>query len=228
MSSITIAACFNGPPGSGNGGYTSGLIAAHIGDAAVVTLRRPPPLDQPMQVRADGDGIIVVHGDTLIAEAAPSASIFDVPDPVPFDQAAAVSAPADVHPFPGCFVCGPLRAAGDGLRIFAGAVPGTRIVAAPWIPDAGCAGADGDVASEFVWAALDCPGGFVGDRDFGVLGRLDARVYARPRIGERCVLAAWQDGERTERKWIAGTALYGEDGSLLGAARSTWIIPRPA
>jgi len=40
---MRIAARFNGPAGSANGGVTAGRLAAYVGAAAVeVTLRRPP------------------------------------------------------------------------------------------------------------------------------------------------------------------------------------------
>jgi hypothetical protein len=64
------------------------------------------------------------------------------------------------HPFPGCFVCGPNRAPGDGLRIFPGMVAASDAVAALWTPDATLCDARGRVAPEFLWAALDCPSAF--------------------------------------------------------------------
>jgi hypothetical protein len=39
------------------------------------------------------------------------------------------------------------------------------------------------------------------------------------------VVTAWSLGEEG-RKLYAGTALHGEDGRLLGAARATWITPQ--
>ena len=56
MNVLTIPPRFNGPAGVGNGGYVCGRIAAYIDGPATVTLRRPPPLDTPMQVERDGDG----------------------------------------------------------------------------------------------------------------------------------------------------------------------------
>jgi hypothetical protein len=52
-----------------------------------------------------------------------------------------------------------------------------------------------------------------------------ADVRELPRVGERCVVVARPDGEEG-RKLFAATALYGEDGRLLGRARQTWILPR--
>ena len=73
MNVLTIPSRFNGPAGVGNGGYVCGRIAAYVDGPATVTLRRPPPLDTPMEVERDGDGSVRVrHGRTLIGEAAPS------------------------------------------------------------------------------------------------------------------------------------------------------------
>ncbi len=62
------------------------------------------------------------------------------------------------HWFPCCFVCGPDRAPGDGLHVFAGPVEGSELVACPWVPDTSVASTRGSVSSEFLWAALDCRG----------------------------------------------------------------------
>lgn len=225
MTTLTIAARFNGPPDSANGGYTCGVIAALVGDEAVVTLRNPPPLERAMDVRPAEGGVQIYDGATLIADATSSGGDVTASPYVPFADAEKAATPGSDHPFPTCFVCGPARTPGDGLRLFVGPIPGTSLVAGPWVPGADLA-EDGLVRAEFVWAALDCPGGWVGDGDVRVLGRMDARVYSRPRAGERCVVSARQAGQRTERKWHAESALYGEDGSLYAAARSTWIILR--
>ena len=120
------------------------------------------------------------------------------------------------HPFPTCYVCGPRRATGDGLRIFPGPLPGGR-TAAPWTVPA-------DVSAVTLWAALDCPGGWAiiaPGRPY-VLGRMAARVHAVPPGGARCVVTGVV--ARVEgRKATVRSALYAEDGTLLALARSTWI-----
>jgi hypothetical protein len=69
--SLVIAPRFCGPPGSANGGYACGLIAAYLDGQAEITLRRPPPLATPMAVERDGEGSVrVLDGDVLIAEGA--------------------------------------------------------------------------------------------------------------------------------------------------------------
>jgi hypothetical protein len=52
---------------------------------------------------------------------------------------------------PDCFVCGPARAPGDGLRIFPGPVSRRSVWAAPWTPDLSVGGPDGRVRDEVVW-----------------------------------------------------------------------------
>ena len=128
-----------------------------------------------------------------------------------------------------CFVCGPARAPGDGLRIFPGRVPRRPVWAAPWTPDPSVGGLDGQVRNEVVWAALDCPSGVAAAEAAAVpagtpvlLGQMTARLGARPRIGTEYRLVAWLLG-RDGRKLTAGSALLGSDGEVLAAARALWI-----
>ena len=44
--SVIIPSRFNGPPDSGNGGYSCGVLAAFIDGPARVRLHVPPPLDK--------------------------------------------------------------------------------------------------------------------------------------------------------------------------------------
>ena len=223
---ILIERRFRGPTESGNGGYTCGLVAQFVGGPAEVTLRRPPPLERSLVVEHDHDGgVRVLDGGALVADGRPASVELELPAPPSFDEAASSALPdGDLDsPFPECFVCGPHREAGDGLRIFAGPLGEDGPVAATWVP-----GAD-QVAPELVWAALDCPGAYAcgfGERGVLVLGRLAARVEAIPEAGEHCVVVAWPLGD-DGRKAFAGTALYGEGGRLLGVARATWIEPTP-
>ena len=83
---------FNGPAGSGNGGYTCGLVAARVGSpASEVTLRRPPPLDRPLQVRRQEQAVLVLDGEDVVAEGRPAASV-DAELPAAVSHADAVDA----------------------------------------------------------------------------------------------------------------------------------------
>ena len=200
MVELVIASRFNGPPGSANGGYTCGLVAEQVGGAG----RGDTPVAAPAR-----------HADALrrhencgtgrrsSPRRTARTSHLEVPEPVDFDDAerASKNYPGfEEHEYATCFVCGPSR--DDGLGLFAGAVDGTSVFAAPWVvPD--------DVSRLLVWAALDCPGaigvGWDGRGDW-LLGRMAGEVHDVPEAGERCVVVAWPIG-REGRKGYAGTAL---------------------
>jgi len=241
MIPIVIDKRYRGPPNSGNGGYVCGRLARHIAGGAEVTLRAPPPLDRPLDVVATVDGACELRdGAGVVAIGRPVRIELAVPETATFEAARAAELLTPVkpheHPLPGCFVCGPSRAAGDGLRIFAGPLPGrsrnaSAVLAATWTPGPALAAEDGFVAPEILWAALDCPTGYAAnyDRESGgfdrtplLLGRMSARIDARPRPGERCVITAWETG-RDGRKRLAEAAVHGEAGTLLAVARATWI-----
>jgi hypothetical protein len=156
----------------------------------------------------------------------------DLPEPVTPSQAAEASKRYPWfhgHPYPTCFVCGPERSEGDGLRIFPGAVDGRPVAAAPWIVDPSlCEG--GVARREIVWASLDCPswyGMFCFHPFEGqiLLGRLAARIHSLPRAGQRCVAMGWFI-DRDARKIRCGSAVHDESGTLIAAGRATWIVLR--
>ncbi|MGH2728057.1 MAG: hypothetical protein ACRDKS_13880, partial [Actinomycetota bacterium] len=128
---------FRGPPESGNGGYSCGLLGVLLGAPAEVTLRIPPPLETTLAVeQLPGGGLAATHEGTVVMEAMPTAIDVVVPNGVSLADAEAASkrfAGFDDHAFPTCFVCGPDRDEGDGLRIFPGDVGGGAS-AAPWTP----------------------------------------------------------------------------------------------
>ena len=215
---------FRGPLTSANGGYAAGRLAAFIdADAVEVTLRRPPPLERPLDVAHAGEGLRLLDGDELVAEARPSQLDLDPPEPVSLaeaTEAATKHVPVGSPLFGECFVCGN-REDDDGLAIHVGPVPGREpLHAAPWTPR--------EAAPELVWAAIDCPGAFaVGAAGRGeiVLGRMTAHVDRVPDVGERCIAVSWPLGE-DGRKLFAGTALFTEGGELLALAKQTWIEPK--
>lgn len=241
MTSIIINKRYRGPPNSGNGGYVCGRLARYIPGGAEVTLRAPPPLDRQLDVVAKDDGLWELGDGATVVATGRSASVeLTRLEMASFDEACAAELLTPVkpheHPLPTCFVCGPARAQGDGLRIFAGPIVrqsrnGSAVLAATWAPDTTLAAEDGFVAPEFLWSVLDCPTGYASsyDRESGcfdptpiLLGRMSARIETRPRPGERCVITAWEAG-RDGRKRVAEAAAYGEAGTLLAVARTTWI-----
>ena len=223
---------FNGPNRTGNGGYVAGTVGAQLvgtsGSAATIDLRVPPPLDRDLQWHRHDDRLDLVDVDTVIASG--RLGHLDRDDPLVGTVSVAEAAAArDAyegyvdHPFPRCFTCGSDRGPGDGLQVFSGPLPDGRM-AATWSPHSAFGDADGQLAPAYMWAALDCPGGWAAHIKVQpmVLARMTAQLYRRPAIGENCiVVGALRGTER--RKNHAATALYATDGELLGRAEQIWI-----
>jgi hypothetical protein len=228
---LTIPAFFNGPPTSGNGGYTCGRVAELVGaEVAEVSLRSPPPLDTPLEVVRDGDRVTARDGDTVVAQGSPSELLVEMPDPVPADEVAAAAEEgrerwAAGHPFPTCVVCGPARQ--DGLGIFPSALPGREgLFGATWTPGEPSDDGSGCARTELVWAALDCPTS-APVANFGVgpamvLASLTARLGCPLRVGEPHTILSWALGEDGRKHWSAA-ALYDSEGILTCASRALWI-----
>jgi hypothetical protein len=230
---VTIPGQFNGPLHSGNGGYVAGLIAQELGGPEPVTstLRIPPPLDVSLSwERDDAEVRLLTAGGAVVGSASPGAFTRDVtPSPTREEAAAGLAHYPGFthHPFNHCFTCGTARDEGDGLRLFAGPIdpanPG--LTATPWTPHEAFGDDDGTVDLPVAWAALDCPGGWAADfsRNTMVLGRMTAQVNRRPRVGEPYVSVGHLHAQEG-RKFLTDTALYAEDGELVGRAEQIWIL----
>ena len=88
-----------------------------------VRLAIPPPLDTPLEIDVTDGVARLMSGTTLVGEGRPAELDIEAPAPVSLEAATERSKHYhgfDEHTFPECFVCGPQRKPGDGLRIFAG------------------------------------------------------------------------------------------------------------
>ncbi len=224
--SLAIPARFNGPPDSGHGGYSAGLAALLVEGPAEVSLRLPPPLETPLAIERDGDHVRALSDGVVVLEAAPAEIDVEPPPAASVDDALEAEAGSfflsDGHPFPTCFACGPRRAEGDGLRLFAGRVAGRELFATAWTPAAEF-GRDGHVDPLFVWAALDCPSSApaIGGQTI-VLASLAAELRAPVAVGEPHVIGSWEI-ERDGRKHWNGVALWDASGGVCAVGRALWI-----
>ncbi len=228
MYTVVIESRFRGPAVSGNGGYTSGLLAEALGGGreqpVQVSLRRPPPLDHHLRVEREHDQAHLFDGARLVAESR-IVEPFTVNLPA-IDVDAAVEASKGypgfhAHPFPGCFVCGTDREAGDGLRIFPGRVDDTPFFAAPWY-------VEGEVDGPSIWASLDCPSGWSADLEGrpAVLGTMTAHVVRPPAPGSTAVVVGTTFEVEGRKSFTASALFDGEE--MLAWARHIWIEIDPA
>jgi hypothetical protein len=238
---LTIPARFNGPPGVGQGGYTAGLLAAHLESAgpSEVRLRRPTPLDVPLAIeRVDDGSIRAVNGGETIAECRPVGLEIDLPLLVTPQQA------QDAAKFPEwmraeyqgeaesevCFVCCPRS---DGLNIHPGHVAGTQVIACSVRPPSEFL-VDGVFAQEIVWAILDCPSfwaTWVLLPDQGreslmekgsVTGSLAVDILRLPNATDELFVQAWKTGEDGRKHFGEAVLVCGTD-EIIARARQTAI-----
>ncbi len=228
---VVIARRFNGPPGSGHGGYSAGCAGVLVdAPAAEVTLRRPPPLETPLAVVRGEGGVALLDGEDVVAEARAADLAVAGPPPVGLDEAAAAAerfAWEHDHPFPTCFGCGPERDTTDALCLFTGPVGDGRF-AVPWTPPE-WSGRD-VVDPELVWAALDCPSSAPVHGTISapvVLGRLTVALEGPIEVGSPHVIQAWL--ERSDgRKRHTAVAIFTATGERRAAGRAIWVeLARP-
>lgn len=230
MEEVSIAQRFCGPPKSANGGYSCGILSKHIQGACQVRLHQPPPLNKPISLSESNGEWLLKDRDQLIGSAK-SAVLAMVP-PVPPTHQQARSAQKHYrghqqHSFPTCFVCGPDRNHNDGLRLFCGAVEGRDMVACEWQPHTDLLDDTGNVKSEFIWSALDCPSYFALETDKTCLLAQMTAAIDKPVPGAKPhIVYAWQraiDG----RKHYSAAAISTIDGELLARAEHLWIEIKP-
>jgi hypothetical protein len=219
--SVTIAERFNGPPGTGNGGYVCGLVAGEIGTSAQVSLFLPPPLGVPLTLQRTVPGVMrLLNGDAVVAEGRDGTPTVSLPSPPSIEEAREAAEhyagfdPTE-HPYPRCFVCGPEHP--SGLRVFPGPFEGG--LACTWTPSSP------DPA--FVWAALDCPSGFacIPPGSASVLAAMTAHVPAPVEVGREYVISAWKVSTEG-RKHRGASALFDSGGAVVAYAEALWITLR--
>lgn len=220
---ITIDSLYRGPMGMSNGGFTAGTLAKGPEGPMQVRLEHPVPYEEVLTTRRRNTGRELLYGDSVLAIAKPAVDPIAAP---PFVEAELVLG----HPrwqhglefFADCFVCG--RPAPDGLGVELRRID-VRTFAAVWQPSACQAVPRGSVADEFLWAALDCPGGYAAlasSSRLGLLGSIAVDIQFRPDSNQSLVVV----GQATTvegRKLGAATGIYATDGELVAAGSAVWI-----
>jgi hypothetical protein len=244
---IVVARRFRGPDTggpTGNGGYFCGLVAGVAPAATAIEIRSRAgiPLERPLTVRVGTRTVEVLDDGALVARSAPERLAVQAPAPPPLEVALEASHRFEAClddgsiriPFPECFVCGQRRGPGDGLRLFAGPLPGDdpgrgQVRVAGWQPDPAFLDEDGRLRPEFGWSALDCPGGWAlpGPGNTGTL-QVEIREPVDGRRG--LIVMGWRGPAATRvgsRRRYAGTAMFDGAGRLLALGAAIWVAPDP-
>ena len=228
---------FNGPPDSGNGGYSCGLVAGLVGAGVEVTLRSPPPLERELPSRsATADAVDVLDGDSVVAEARPAElDSRTSPTPVPRrgdrggEPRGRRALAATVTPFTPASSAARRASEGDGLRMFPVALPGRDgLFGASWPPGRVARGRRTAACARNRLGGAGLPHERA-DRGLGSRARRRAGAARRPhrRPGARGrASTSPRPGRsaRTAASASAAAALYDDGGAAVAcASRALWI-----
>lgn len=232
-STIRVPHWFQGPTDSGQGGWTSGRLAAVVGQPITVRLRAPIPLEVDLVVEGSPEqGWRCLAGEVVVLDASPWSP--DVPETASVSVRAARSArdrfpvADEDHPVPFCFSCG-LQA--DGMHVHAGPLgDDPERYATDWTAPGWAARPDGSVDDAVLWAALDCTAAWYvcchPEYRHAVTAQFAAHVLRPIMAAEHLALVAWAgdwpqgwDG----RKRGAVSAAFDDEGRLVASARSFWV-----
>lgn len=232
VDAFSVDAAHNGPPASGHGGISAGLLSAFVAERAngvVVRLQSPVPLATAMTAVAGDDGSVTAYaGDTAIAVARP------LPEPLvveafPVLSTSDVEAAAaawwrdrdEFNPFPTCFGCGTARA--DGWRLSPGPVPDAGLNAAAWT-----ARFDAAVPVWAPWAVLDCtqvgPVIEVSTPPAGLLTGEIALRSVQPVVDGAAYVAMSRRTGVSGKKVFTESVLLDAGNEPVAYARATWFV----
>jgi len=229
---IRVGQWFQGPTGSGQGGWTAHRLASSIGEPVSVAIRRPIPLETDMAIIKLPDAWHLIDPDdpdepVLIATTADTT--FVDTHPVSLGDAADARTRFPLHqdhPVPVCFSCG---SEPDSMHVHSGPLADGRWATDWRVPDWAVDNA-GVVDEGALWAAIDCAqawyAGNADGRCHCVTVQLQVEMLVPLIAGETYALVAWQGGYPREwdgRKRGAGAAAFAKDGTCVARSSSFWI-----
>ena len=233
MTTFRIGQRFQGPSGTGQGGWTAALFERAVGEPLTISIRRGIPLETDLEViEVAGGWELHDDGPEAVMTAHPRTESFVDTDPVPLDAAVRArqrfpAAAEVVHPVPDCFSCGPIE---SSMGVHAGPLDdGTDRFAVDWTVPA-WTDASGEADQALLWAALDCAtawyvGYSAGRRPAFTVGyAVEALVPIES--GETYSLVAWNGDYPAEwdgRKRGGASAAFDRQGRCVGRSRSFWV-----
>lgn len=239
---IRVPEWFQGPTGSGQGGWTSGKVVELVGQPSTVAIRAPIPLETDLDiVELDTVELDTVEGErrhavldrsadepVTILEATSWDPVFPETNAIGLDHAIAAQSnfgwTLDDHPVPHCFSCG-LQP--DSMGVHVGVMPDGRY-ASPWTPPT-WAESDSDLHAA-TWAALDCTAATFACTDGGARTaftvQLAVEIIEPIDRSETYALVAWPgDGAPgwDGRKRTAASAAFDSTGRCVARSTSFWV-----
>jgi len=231
---IRIGAWFQGPTGSGQGGWTAHRFTERIAGPVTTAMRAPVPLETELTIVDHGDhwSLLDETADdpVTVMVARPWDPEFADTDPVSVADAKAARARfsdfvAD-HPVPYCFSCGVQH---DSMQVHAGPLGDGRF-AADWKAPDWATFESNAVDPGAVWAALDCAAAwyvaFSREERSPVTAQYAVDIVQPLEAGTTYSLVSWNGDQPAEwdgRKRHAASAAFAPDGTCVARSVSFWI-----
>ncbi len=237
ITTIRIGEWFQGPTGSGQGGWTSQRFLAAVSSVCstpvTAAIRAAIPLEIDLAVRAIDDGwALCAPDDTVVMTASVWAGTYADTEQV--SVAAATAARhlfAEVvgeHPVPSCFSCGQLP---GSMGVQGGPLDdGTDRFATDWTVPDWAVGDDGHVDSGALWAALDCCAawwvGWSREPRNALTVQYAVEELAPLEPGATYALVGWAGDNVAEwdgRKRHGASAAFDANGNCVARSTSFWV-----
>lgn len=232
MTTIRISSRFEGPPGSGQGGFTAARVVEAIEAPATVAFRSPIPLDQDLSLTqlADDHWTLSDWAGTIVLDITAWEPVWATIQPISIEDAIAARRrfeySPDNHPAHHCFSCG---AQPESMHVHAGPLGDGRY-ATDWTIPTWAADENGLVDPAVAWAAVDCTAawfvGGSGGKKPAFTVQLAVEVL-EPLIAGETYAVVGSEGdypfEWDGRKRGACSAAFAADGTLVARSRSFWV-----
>lgn len=243
---IRIGGWFQGPTGSGQGGWTSQRFLAALSDLTddplTASIRAPIPLNVDLSIHASAPSDVTdqtwelrAPDGTVVMTACSWDPVFADTNAVSIDMArAARERFADTvveHPVPSCFSCGQMP---DSMKVHAGPLSDGDAVddrfATDWTVPDWAVDARGNVDPGALWAAIDCCAAWwVGwSREHRTALTVQYAVEELHPIepGATYALVGWGGDHHPEwdgRKRHGASAAFDADGRCVARSVSFWV-----
>lgn len=234
---IRIGDWFQGPTGSGQGGWTAerflAVIARHTDRPMTASIKAAIPLDVDLVVVPGDDRWELVAPDgTLIMVATEWQPRFADTAPVTIEAARAARRrfldTVDEHPVPSCFSCGQLP---DSMGVHAGPLDdGSDRFATDWTVPEWAVDERGNVDPGPLWAAIDCCAawwvGWSREQRVALTVQYAVEQVHPLRPGATYALVGWggdHDPEWDGRKRHAASAAFDDAGRCVARSVSFWV-----
>ena len=231
---LRIGGRFQGPTGSGQGGWTAHRFTAGIDMPVTTAMRAPVPLETDLSiVQVDGEWRLIdptASDPVTIMVARPWDPDFADTEPVAVHDAVAArtrfSELVADHPVPYCFSCGTQH---DSMNVHAGPLGDGRF-ATDWSPPPWAVSDSGIVDVGTLWAAIDCAAAWYAaysrEPKSPVTAQFAVEVIGPIEPDVTYSLVSWSGNHPDEwdgRKRHAASAAFSPDGTCVARSVSLWI-----